>query len=241
MNTAQPQKLFHEEVWPQQNIFNHQSKLTENHNRRTAREEDARQRRQDKGHLGNAPRVAGQPAPLLKGSGARAVKTKIPRTQKTTTDQGKRVHSTFHLEPGVRADMDRIATEKGLSLSEVGNMGWKFYAEASLADKYKASLKTELRHIIREELAAFGHRIVYFLLRIAFAAEHARLLITNVLKILLQTRGKYDEKHFNTLVDATAKTAKRNILRNNPQMKATLAEFWASFTEAKDGEKEGNP
>jgi hypothetical protein len=132
--------------------------------------------------------------------------------------------------------MERIAKEKGFSLSQVGNMGWKFYAEATLEDKYAAGLKTELRQIIREELQAFGHRLIYFLLRIAFAAEHARLLITNLLKILLQTRGKYDETHFRTLVDATAKTAKRNILRNNPQLKATLEEFWASFTA--DGKEE---
>jgi hypothetical protein len=38
------------------------------------------------------------------------------------------------------------------------------------------------------------------------------------------------------LVDTTAKTAKRNLLRNNPQMKAALAEFWASFTA--DGKEE---
>jgi len=41
-----------------------------------------------------------------------------------------------------------------------------------------------------------------------------------------------------TLVDATAKTAKRNILRNTPQSKADLEEFWTSFTaEGEEGER----
>ena len=97
--------------------------------------------------------------------------------------------------------------------------------------------------MFREELAAFGHRLIYFLRRIAFSAEHARLLITNAIKILLQSRGKYNETHFRTLVDTTAKTAKRNILRNNPEMKAGVADYWDSFTaEGKDEKRqEGKP
>ena len=189
-----------------------------------------------RGILEMPPAQASQPAPFFKGSGARAVQTQTARTQKTTTTRGTLVHSTVHFKPLVRVDMEHIAGKKGLSFSQIVNDACEFYAEATLEEKYRVTLKTELRHIIREELAAFGHRLVYFLLRITFAAEHARLLITNALKILLQTRGRYDEKHFRALVDATAKTAKRNILRNNPQMKATLAEFWASFTA--DGKEE---
>jgi hypothetical protein len=213
------------------NIFENHSKTAKTQNRRTAREEDARQRRQDKGHFPNAPAEVGQPAPFFKGAGARAMKTKTTRTQKITTTRVKLVHSTFHLEPLVRSDMERIAQEKGLSLSQVGNIGWKFYANATLEERYEATLSTQLRQIIREELRAFGHRMIYFLLRIAFAAEHARLLITNVLKVLLQTRGRYDEKHFHTLVNNSAKQAKSNIISNTPQHKSLLEKFWASFSD----------
>jgi hypothetical protein len=189
-----------------------------------------------RGILEMPPAQAGQPAPHFKGFGARAVNTKNPRTQKTNTTRKKSIHSTVHFKPLVHADLAHIAGKRDISFSSVVNDACEFYAQATLEDRYRVSLKTELRHMFREELAAFGHRIVYFLLRIAFSAEHARLLITNVLKILLQTRGRYDEKHFRALVDATAKTAKRNILRNNPQMKTTLEEFWASFTA--DGKEE---
>jgi hypothetical protein len=183
-----------------------------------------------RGMVDMPPAEAGEPAPFVKGSGARAVKTATARTQNLPTPRVKLVHSTVHFKPLVRADLAHLAAKKGVSFSQVVNDACECYAAATLEEKYKASLKTELRQVIREELAAFGHRIVYFLLRIAFAAEHARLLITNVLKILLQSRGQYHETRFAALVDATAKTAKRNILRNNPQMKAALAQFWASFT-----------
>jgi hypothetical protein len=112
------------------------------------------------------------------------------------------------------------------------------WALSTIKRQQETTLKAELRQIIREELQAFGHRLIYFLRRIAFSAEHARLLITNAIKILLQSRGKYNETHFRTLVDTTAKTAKRNILRNNPEMKADLADYWDSFTaEGKEGER----
>jgi hypothetical protein len=212
------------------NIFQNQSRTTKTQQRRPPAKKMHGNVGKIRGILEMPPAEAREPAPFFKGSGARAVKTKTPRTQKTTTGRVKLVHSTVHFQPLVRADMEHVAGKKGVSFSQVVNDACEFYAEATLEDKYRVSLKTELRQIIREELAAFGHRIVYFLLRIAFAAEHARLLITNVLKILLQSRGRYNEKHFRALVDATAKTAKRNILRNNPQMQAALAEFWASFT-----------
>ena len=41
-----------------------------------------------------------------------------------------------------------------------------------------------------------------------------------------------------TLVDESAKMAKRNIIRNTPQIKSLLEEYEGSFTEGKDGEKE---
>jgi hypothetical protein len=227
------------------NIFENQSRTTKTQHRRPPARKTHGDVGKIRGILEMPPAQAGQPAPLGKGSGARAVQTKTARTQKTTTGRLKLVHSTVHFQPLVRADLEHIAGKKGLSFSQVVNDACAFYAEATLEEQYKASLKTELRQMIREELAAFGHRIVYFLRRIAFSAEHARLLITNVLKILLQRGGRYDETHFHTLVDATAKTAKRNILRNTPQSKADLVDFWTSFivedptAAAPPAEKEG--
>ena len=196
-----------------------------------------REVRQDKGHLRNAPAEASQPAPFFKGSGARAVKTKTPRTQKPNTTRAKRIHTTFHLEPGVRVELARIAAETGLSFSEVGNLACRFYTTATIEKQHAESLRDVMRQIIREELAAFGHRIVYFLMRIAFSAEQAKLLITNVFKFVLKLAG-LDQKTYVTLVDESAKLAKRNILANTPQFKALLAEWDAMPTNGGAG-KEG--
>jgi hypothetical protein len=205
----------------QRNIFTNQPK---NNNRKTAREGNVGKLWQDKGHLGNAPHKASQPAPFGKGSGARAVNTKTAQTQKTKSGRAKRIHSTFHLEPGVRVEMERIAGEQGLSFSEACNVACRLYANATIEKQHAESLKDVLRQIIREELQAFGHRLVYFLMRIAFSTEQAKLLITNVLKFVLKLAG-LDQKTYVTLVDESAKLAKRNILANTPQFKDLLAEW----------------
>jgi hypothetical protein len=200
-----------------------------------------------RGMVDMPPAQAGQPAPFFKGFGARAVKTQTAEHKRPTSLRVKLVHTTVHFKPGVRADIANIAEKQGHSFSQVVNDACEFFAEATLEEKYKASLSTEFRKIIREELQAFGYRLIYFLRRIAFSAEHARLLATNVLKILLQSRGKYNETHFRNLVDTTGKTANRNILRNTPGMKAGVAEYWDSYpgdatkAESNTGQKEANP
>lgn len=211
------------------NIFQNHSK---SQNRKTARERGTREVAQDKGHLGNAPHKASQPAPFSNGSGARAVNTKTVQFQKTKTGREKRIHSTFHAEPGVRADMDRIADDLGLSFSETVNVACRFYANATIEKRHAEALRDVLRQIVREELQVFGDRIVKFLLRIAFSAEQGKLLSTNILKFVLKLLG-IGQNTYVTLVNESGKQAQSNILANTPQFKA-LFEKW----KATDGKEE---
>jgi len=218
-------------------IFSNTSKTAKNHNRKTARAGNAREVGQDKGHLGNAPLVAREPAPFVKGGGARALNTKNAQRQKTQSGRAKLVHSTFHAEPRVHAEMLRLAGEQGLSFSQTVNAACRFYANATIEQQHAETLRDVLRQIIREELQVFGHRIIYFLMRIAFSAEQGKLLITNVLKFVLKLVG-LDQKTYVTLVDENAKLAKRNILANTPQFKTLLAE-WEAISANGGAGKEG--
>ena len=208
---------------PQQNIFTNQPK---SQNRKTARAGDSRNVGQDKGHLGNAPHKASQPAPFSNRGGARALNTKTTQGQKTKSGRTKLIHSTVHYEPRVHAGLKRIADEKGFSFSEVGNAAGRFYVSATLEEQHAETSKDVFRQIIREELQAFGHRIVYWLMRIAFSAEQGKLLITNVLKFVLKLAG-IDQKTYVTLVTESGKQAKRNILANTPQFKDLMTEWEA--------------
>jgi hypothetical protein len=179
---------------------------------------------QDKGAFTNAPHEAGQPDPLTQGSRASGMNNNEVRAQKTNSTQVKLVHSTFHLHPLVRAELERIAERAHLSLSQVGNIACTQYVQTSLERQHATTLRTELRQIIREELQVFGHRIVFFLMRIAFSAEQARILGTNVLKLVVRLTGG-DQKSYYSLVDESAKLARRNIIAKTPQLKMLLEEW----------------
>lgn len=189
--------------------------------------------RQDKGHFANAPQVAGEPAPFSNDEGARALNTKAIRAQKSNTGRTKLIHSTVHYEPGVRAELERIAKKRGLSFSEVCNAAGRFYIDADMEKQQAETLRDVVRQIIREELTVFGDRIVKWLMRIALAAEWAKLLAINILKFVLRL-ARLDEKTYLTLVNESGQQARRNVLSDTPQYKDLLAKW-----EGTDG-KEAN-
>jgi hypothetical protein len=197
------------------NIYSNQPK---NQNRKTARAGDYAEVRQDKGHFQYAPHKAGQPAPFSKDEGARALNTEPDRTQKTHTGRTKLIHSTFHAEPGVRADIEWIAQDQGMSFSETVNAACRFFARATIEEKHAETLRDVMRQIIREELRIFGDRIVKWLMRIAFASEQAKLLAINILKFVLRL-ARVSEKTYLTLVNESGQQARRNVLADTPQFK----------------------
>ena len=150
--------------------------------------------------------------------------TNTPRAQKTNPRRVKLQHTTLHLHPLARRVLEQKAAYAQVSLSSLGAQVLYEWALSTIERQHATTLKTELRQIIREELQAFGHRIVFFLMRIAFSAEQARILGTNVLKLVVKLIGG-DQKSYHTMVDESGKLARRNIIAKTPQFK-TLLEEW---------------
>jgi hypothetical protein len=198
--------------------------------------------RQDKGVLTNALSASQEPAPLEKGGRAHIVNKDSPRSQNAPRLQTlsnarvKLVHTTFWLHPLVRAELERIAECERLTLSQVGATGLDQWVRGRLHAQHEAVLYPVLRQLIRDELRAFGNRIIFFLIRIAFAAEQARILITNVLyKITMQMGLPID--NFNKLVDSSNKMARRNIITHAPEIKSLMQEWEASHEDKKQDDR----
>ena len=90
--------------------------------------------------------------------------------------------------------------------------------------------------MIREELRAFGDRIVHFLMRIAVAIEAARILITNVLDRILLLTGKPDE--YASLVQRSDILARQKVTDKIPYLK-TLVQTWNAGDAEKGKEVKG--
>ena len=136
----------------------------------------------------------------------------------------------------LKAELQRIAAEEGLSLSQVGATGLGEWVHQRLHDHHEALLYPVLRQLIRDELRAFGNRIIFFLMRIAFAAEQSRILITNVLHKMIIQMGLPIDK-FNALVDQSNKMARRNIITHAPEIKRLMEEWEASHEDDKQNDK----
>lgn len=179
---------------------------------------------QDKGVLPNARPASAQPAPLANPARPPALGTKVFRSNKRDTAKVKLVHTTLHLHPLVRAELERRAGDATLSVSSVGATLLEAAIRQDIHQQYNSLLQPMLKQIIREEVQALGNRIVFFLMRIAFAAEQTRILVTNILDRILKREGVPGEQ-FHHLIDQSNKMARRNIIQKTPQLKSLLAEW----------------
>jgi hypothetical protein len=160
---------------------------------------------------------------------------KTSRAQKRATTRVKLIHTTLWLHPLVRAEFERIAKREKLSVSSVGATACEEWVRYDIHRQQSAILETKMRQLIREENRALGNRIVFFLMRIAFASEQARILISNVLKWVLTLAG-VDQKSYYSMVDDSNKMAKRNIITKTPQLNSLLEEWEHSFIDPREEE-----
>jgi hypothetical protein len=146
------------------------------------------------------------------------------------------VKLTVWMKHPVYEEIQRIAALEQLSLSKIGATALEEWVHQRIHMQHETLLYPIIRQIIREELRSFGNRIVFFLMRIAFAAEQSRILLTNILDRVLRLVNA-PEQTFTTLVDQSNKMAQRNIINKSPQIKSLIDEWEGSF---KDPREEGN-
>jgi hypothetical protein len=178
----------------------------------------------------------GQPAAVIKDTRSEGVSTPSSRSQKQFRERV--VPVTLHVRISVKAEIQRLAASlstqnEHMSVSKVGGALLEDAIRRDIQRQQEALLYPLIRQVIREELQAFGNRIVFFLMRIAFASEQSRILITNILDRLLIRMGK-SEQTVAQLVKQSTRMARRNIIQKTPQMKSLLEEW-----EAEAGEKGG--
>ncbi len=142
-------------------------------------------------------------------------------------------------KPQLKAALVRIAEQEGLSLSQTVIVALEAWVHQTIHRQQEALLYPIIRQIIREELHSFGNRIVFFLMRIAFAAEQSRILITNVLDRLLRREG-VGEQTITTLIDQSNRLARRNIIHKSPQLQTLIEEWEATAKEGRE-EETGKP
>jgi hypothetical protein len=161
-------------------------------------------------------------------------KTEAPRP--ASSRRRKLTYIMLWVEPVVKDELARKAKQNGLSLSATGGQLLKRGLQESIDMQYGAFLEPIIRQEIRRQMHSFSSRIALLLVRVAFAAEQTRSLVTNV----LARQPGVKPEILDTLLDSSANAAKSKITAKTPQLERILTEVENWFTEKfKTKEAEG--
>ena len=185
---------------------------------------------QEKGLLTQALKTSVRPGSVANGQRPGPVGRKGVRSQSRAPDRVKLVHSTFWIDPRVRAEMERQAKEEGMSFSEVGAKACAAWVRYSIQQQQDELFEPRLRHLMREEIQALGERLVFFEMRNAFASEQTKILTTDLYKRQLNKEGVSQEK-FYELLDQSDALARKNITQKSPKFKGMLVQWEADYAQ----------
>ena len=186
--------------------------------------------RQDKGTVRSARIASTQPAPQTKITRARPMDTKKARSQNKYFHYQRTEKVTIWVKPLVKKALERIAQSEGLSISATGGAFLEKAIQSDIHSQHGALLETIIEQAIQKGMRAYSNRLASLLIRVAFASEQTRALVTN---ILTRQPGVTPEL-LKAIMDGSSNTAKRNITKRTPQLAAIIEEFEILF--AQEGE-----
>jgi hypothetical protein len=133
----------------------------------------------------------------------------------------------------VKDELERIATREGLSLSKSGAAFLKRSLQQNIDLEYSALLTPIIEAAIDRRMRARDARLAWLLVRIGFASEQTRAIVTNILG---RQQGMTEETLKNILA-MSQRTAKGNITRTSPDLREIMnaLEDWLLSEEQEQG------
>jgi hypothetical protein len=176
--------------------------------------------RQDKRANFSARIASQQPASLKKVMRAQQLKKDTPRSQNKPNPKRKTVQLTLWVKPIVKTELKRLAEQEGLSVSSVGAASLEKALQTNLDMQYGALLQPIIREAIAKQMRSMSTRLAFLLVRVAFASEQTRSLVTNV----LGRQQGVTPAVLNEILDGSSKAAKGKITHRTPQLEEIIAE-----------------
>ncbi len=136
---------------------------------------------------------------------------------------GKRqtIHTTLHLKRGVRAQLERVAEQKKLSISATGASLVEWALLQNLETQQGALFERTITRLMRERERAFNNRFAALHIRLAIEIGQTRQLVTNLLPLV---PGMTQEKA-DCLLDDCWNAAKKNLARTFSQFAGIVQEL----------------
>src|SRR2546421_11728374 len=161
-----------------------------------------------------------QPAPPKKAMRPQQMNSNLSRSQNRSTAKRKTVHLTLWIKPVVKAELERIAEQEGVSVSRAGGAFLEQALQSQVDMHYSALLHPIIEQAITKQMRSYSSRIAMLLVRVAFASEQTRGIVTNI----LGRQPGVTPDVLTTILDGSSNTAKGNITRLTPQLESIVTE-----------------
>ncbi len=151
--------------------------------------------------------------------------------QNKNEHKNKLIKLDLWVKPIVKAELQRIAKREGLSVSAAGAAIFEKALQQNIDMQYGALLEPIIKQEIRQQMRAYSSRIALLLVRVAFASEQTRNIVTNILA--RQPGVKPDI--LDHILDSSSDAAKSKITAKTPQLESIITEVEQWFTEKGGG------
>jgi hypothetical protein len=168
---------------------------------------------QDKGAPESVRQASAQPVPRPTGERTRPAGSSVARSQKPSRKR-RLERVTIWVERDVKAEVDRIARQEGLSVSATGAAFLREAVRQKLHVQHAVLLQPIIEQAIRRQMGTLSTRLAWLLVRVAFDAGQTRSLVTNI----LGRQAGVSPEVLKTILAGSGKSAKANITRRTPQM-----------------------
>jgi hypothetical protein len=193
----------------------------------------------EKRSLTGALKASKQPGSVANGQSAANVCSNGHRSQVRALPLVKLIQTTSWLDPRVRAELEREATNRGLSLSEVVAMACRDWVCYEIHRQQTSLFEEKQRHIFREELQRLKDSLVPFEIKTATASEHTRIIATDVYKRILKAEGVSTQR-FYEIIDEADQMARNNIKARSPKLSAQVNDWQAPHVATAPAGKEAD-
>ena len=205
---------------PQLNVFLNQENPTKNKNAHG-------NLWQDKRATTRARIRSAQPARSYIPMRAQDLTTKTPRSQNAPVAKRRTVQLTVWLNPIVKAEIERLAVQDGISVSAVGAAFLEKALQHNIDLQYGALLRPIIESSIKDNLQVICNRLALLLVRVAYASEQTRSLVTNI----LSRQPDIKPEVLSDILDRSAEAAQGKITRKTPQLEKLITEVKGWFDE----------
>src|SRR6266487_263381 len=173
-----------------------------------------------------------QPASSEKPMRTQQMSTQRDRSQNKTVPKRKTVCISLWVKPVVKRELQRIAAAEKLSISVTGATFLEKSLSQHLDSEHAGLIQPVIEKAIKKEMRAYSTRLAVLLVRVAFASEQTRSIVTNI----LGRQPGITPDALNTILDGSSKAAKGKITYKTPQLADIITEVEQWFAEQ---EREG--